>query len=351
MLLRVSRTSLAIALLCVTSTAEAGTFQVAVRNADGDVGTEQATLDGADLDLKSVGRGAFTFAFPEGQVSARLNISADAAFKVTVMVPYFWDDSLVRPIAAAITPDPIPTVRYYRLTRIGSQLLRGPLVDQMLLNQETRLIFRRVSESGLPLTPDDIKLISFFVISSKELVLNNSVVADDEMRRAVGVLEDALPQREMFESKAALDNAIVAIGQFRGADFARMLKLVNRLSGDAAGTPPGGPMCRAVRSLQSSLEDMADNDEAFDEAHGLRLRNNTTLAECAGRALAADADVSQAELESNLELAHDVVVGMGADLVAYREARSNQPDDTPARNANSRLIELRGFLSYHVTSD
>lgn len=354
--MRLRALAASLVLILASSPADAGIFKVVVASTDGDAKPSDVTLEGDDLNLQAAGADTFHFSLPAGQASALLTVSADgppdgsADFTMQMLVPYFWDNTVQRLVGAAVTPKSIITPRQYALLRTGDGLLTGSLAEQVLLNQETRLIFRKFRTLGRAPTGEEIKLISFFVISSKELVLNNGVVVDDDMLNAMAVLEQATTdQAADFENVAALQSAETAMEDLRGSEYAQWLAMVNHLNRDAAATRDNGYPCQAAEAVQASLDDRASDNQKFDESHKLRLINATTIARCIAPALQADTDATPEQQESALELGASIHQSIDEGLPIYRASSglTGDDEDTLSRNAFRRSIEIGELLDYH----
>lgn len=343
-----------LAAMLLPSTVCAGTLTVAV--APGDVVTiETAVLEGADLGLQPAGPGRYSFTVPPGKLTSPLVVKVGVApddyanAPLIINVPFFWNSGDPQPVVAGLAPRRISSDDRFWILRNGGRLISGPLSDQILLNQMTRRAFTQFLGEPLPTGPDDIKIISFFLITSKELVLTRFVEPDDDMQRAASFLADKLRVRaDLFESDAARENVSKAIADFKTARRTQLqsviYKLANRV-GPPASSPRSADACERMQAASATLKDLVEEDAGIDPDRAMSIQASTALTVCLAPALKQDAAVTEAVRADALVEAAKVVDRIGADLPVYVDAAG---EDTRARNARNGSIALRDLIDFQM---
>jgi hypothetical protein len=340
--------ALATAIAALTGPAAAGTFNILVAPDNG-AAIENVKLDATPLNLTAAGGGAWTFAIPAGAVSVPMTISLpapttdDEPFRMTVNVPFYWNSGSARTLAAAIAPRQVSSVELYGLRHTGSDSLAGTLDRRVALNEITRVGWKELWAEARNRNSDDVDIVLLYVISSKDLVLNNFVEPTAEMDAAVDIVDNLVKANSpLFRNAAALANAKKAVADYRDARHTQQQHIVDELS-DAVGHGQRGDNCDRAKSVNDYLSSLSTDDRAvIDSSGALEVKNLATLTVCLRHDLSAAADLSAAEAAATRTSAQTISSQIKAVVPAY--VGKVGTFDTRAKLARNGGIDLDNLL-------
>lgn len=338
-----------------TSPASAGQFILQVAPKDS-IELSKVKLSPEPPKYELSANGTVTYDLGDGVTWLRTNMSIDdppehrERFSMTLNLPYFLrEDPKLPKLAAALVAPRISQEEIDMILREGHTQLSS-VAGQVHLNRQTRNALRDLrGESHFP-NGTDVKILSFFVITSKELVLTSFVEPDDEMNEAVALLRDILEKRpELFESEQARASAREAVRDFADANHTQLNAIVLAVSKDIA-AKVNDTTCSRATALFEYFEGLSDNGRAtVDPNSAFEVHNLSAVSLCLAKDLTADAPVAEERRLSSLELAERVAERLSKALPSYRA--SARPGDTRAENGSVSLRTLNDLIVYHRRRD
>jgi hypothetical protein len=293
--------AVALAVAAMTQPSVAGTFKMLVAPDNGAT-VENVKLDATPLKLAAAGPGAWTFAIPPSIATVPMTISLpaptddDEPFTMTVNVPFFWSTGSPRTLAAAIAPHQVTTFTLRSLRQNGGDWLAGSLDRRVALNELTRVGWSELWAEARHKNSEDLDIALLFVISSKDLVVNNFVEPTPAMDNAVDMVDGLIQSgSNLFRTPAAMVNAKAAIAAYRDAHHAQEERIVNEL-GSAIAEGRFADNCDRVRSVNDYLGNLSSDERAtIDPTRALQVKNLATLTVCLGHDLQADSGLTTQE--------------------------------------------------------
>lgn len=330
--------------------AHAGRFNVALAP-DGDVARVQ--LASAAMTVGAAGQfREFSFVDPTA-LNAMLTVSLanptadEAPFTLSVNVPFGSAEADARFDIAAAVVGPFETA-WARLNIVstGSRKLKSKLLaDLVLLNQQSRVISRFILNRGTP-NPEDAKIILYFVVSSKELVLNHFVEPDNDMMRAAGLLDDFVGEPADLLDADDLQTAADALKGFRQARRAQLLKIALMIDEGIGSDDPDvvTDSCGRAAALDKAVRGMPADARA--EADPTRLVAVKALRDrlvCVAPGLTAGIG-NDAGLPANMKIASELNGRMTCLLNEYEEGGSSD-DPLPGKTRKQQGV-IAGMIEY-----
>lgn|GEM_PF-4517812 len=215
---------------------------------------------------------------------------------------------------------------------------------RVALNEMTRVGWKELWTEARSRNSDDLDIALLYVISSKDLVLNNFVEPTAEMDAAVDTVDNLVKANSpLFRSPAARDNARKAVADYHDARHTQEQRIVDELS-DAVAHKRFDENCDRARAVNDYLGDLSGEDRAaIDPTQALEVKNLTTITVCVAHDLSAAVDLTAAEAAATRTNAQTISSQIKAVVPAYVGRVGTF--DTRARLARNGGIDLDNLLT------